>query len=94
MVSTLKNGGSDRAASKCKYHLSESTLRQHNSHIKRYYQSCISRGLSAPCNDTHIMVDFLCIICDRSTRPKSILLCTVAALNNLLKNLGLGPVPC
>ena len=87
----LKDGWSDCAASQYQYHLSGSTLHQYDSHIK-CYQYCIIHLLSAPCNDTHIMADFLCIICDKSTRPKSILLCTVAAMNNLIKSLGIGPV--
>lgn len=81
-------GWSDRSATQYLFHLSDSTINQYNRYIINYAKFCASRGVQFPCDNSSVIADYLCSLCDTSRRPKSLLTGTVAALNKFFRGLG------
>ena len=77
----ISKNWSDRAAGQFIYHLAQSTISQYNRYISNYSAFCQLQGLGEMSNVESVVADYLCSICDKSDRPKSVLTANVSALN-------------
>ena len=70
----------------------KSTLDLYNRNIITFCEFCSKNNIVFPPSDSKYIADFLCFICDKSTKPKSLLNTTVAALQCYYDALGLSHV--
>ena len=89
----MLQGWSERASRQFQFHLAKSTRAQYNSYIKNFIAFCKVNSVPFPCNDTRILADYLCFVCDKSARPKSVLCGNVSALNKLFDALSFPQIP-
>ena len=90
----LSNAGwNDRSSSQFQFHLAKSTRAQYNAYISQFHQFCVSQNVSFPCVDSGVVANYLCFLCDKSERPKSVLCANVAAINKFFDALDLPVLP-
>lgn len=69
----------------------ESTLRTYNRTVSKFAEFCSTQNVSFPPTDSCYIADFLLVLARQSTRPKSVLNNTTAALGCLYD--GIGDIP-
>ena len=77
----ISQNWSERAANQFIYHLAQSTISQYNRYISNYSAFCRLQGLDGVSNVDSVIADYLCSLCDKSDRPKSVLTANISALN-------------
>ena len=75
-----RQGWGERAVAQAPLCYASSTLNCYNRYITKFHDYCVERGVTFPNAGEHILADFLCLLADRSDRPRSVLRSTTAAL--------------
>ena len=81
-------GWSDKTVQAFLSNWAGSTWSTYESHIQKLHQFCLEADTDFPNVSSATIGDFLCVIADGSTRPKSILNSTLAAISSLFQALG------
>lgn len=77
----VKRQWSERAAIQISLCLAPSTLKLYNYYIHDFYLFCVDHQFSFPPSDTVALSDYLCLVADSSTKPRSKLKTICAALS-------------
>ena len=65
-----------------------STLKLYNGYVNKFQEYCHSCNVSFPTAEPAVVADFMCLLSDNSTRPKSAIQSASAALSHLFQALG------
>ena len=75
-----KLGWSEEGQRRIVFHWASSTIQSYDRHIINFMKYCDSMNISFPPCDTATLADYLCVVSNKSKRPKSVLTNTVSAL--------------
>lgn len=78
----------ERARSQCTMSWAPSTLRTYDRQLRKMKTFCLTNQIPFPPSDSGTVAAFLCEVADSSTKPRSILRCTTAAMSALYQATG------